>query len=103
INITFWTINGGAPTFVGSNASYSNATYGWFNFSVYENEDYFYKPVIRHFEENTTDGTTPIDYVGQSLPWFPFGDFNDTTDINFYLREAGTINITVLNRTGRNK
>jgi len=100
INITFWTMGSGAPTLVGSNASYSNET-GGFNFIVYENESYFYKPVIRHFEGNKTDGSTPIDLVGQSLPWFPFGDFNDTTDINFYLREAGTINITVLNRTGQ--
>jgi len=102
INITFWTMEGGdgAPTLVGSNSSTSNATTGWFNFSVYENSSYFYKPVIRHFEGNKTDGSTPIDLVGQSLPWFPFGEFNDTTDLNFYLRQAGTINITILNRTG---
>jgi len=99
VNITFWTIGGGAPTLVGSNATTSNAI-GWFNQTIHENSSYFYKPVIRHFEQNKTDGSTPIDYVGQSLPWFPFGEFNDTTDINFYLREAGTINITILNRTG---
>ncbi len=101
INITFWTM-GGAPTLVGSNASYSNET-GGFNFDVHKNSSYFYKPVIRHFEQNRTNGTTPIDYVGQSLPWFPFGEFEDTTDINFYLREAGTINITAVNATGSAK
>jgi len=102
INITFWTMGGGPPTLVGSNASTSNAI-GWFNFSVYENSSWMYKPIIRHFAENRTDGSTPIDYIGQTLPQFPFQEFNGATDINFYLIEAGTINITAVNATGSAK
>jgi len=99
LNATIWTMGGGAPTLVGSNSTYSYQN-GSFSLEVTENSDWFYKPIIRHFEENKTDGSTAIDYVGQSLPWFPYAEFNGTTDINFYLREAGTINITALNRTG---
>ncbi len=100
INITLWTMDGGPPTLVGSNSttSYNSSTNGegWFNVSVSENASYFYKPIITH----TNSTTNALDYIGQSLPQFPFGEFNDTTDINFYLREAGTINITAINRTG---
>lgn len=98
INITFWTMSGGPPTFVGYNSSNSSAT-GEFNFTVYENSTYFYKPVVTHF--NST--TNAIDYIGQSLPHFPYMEFNGTTDINFYLKKAGTINITVVNATGSTK
>ncbi len=98
INITIWSIGGGPPTYIGSNSSYSSQT-GWFNFSVTSNSSWMYKPVITHFEENKTDGSTAIDYIGQSLPHFPFREFNGTTDINFYL----TINITAVNATGSPK
>ncbi len=103
INITFWTMSPGSPpALAGYNSSTSNQT-GWFNFSVTANESYFYKPVVQHFEENKTDGSTPIDYVGQSLPHFPFPEFNGIRDLDFYLREAGTINITAVNATGSPK
>ncbi len=96
VNITFWTISGGPPTLVGSNSTTSNAL-GWFNISnVHQDVSYFYKPVITH----TNSTTSAIDYVGQSLPHFPFAEFNSTTDINFYLRNAGTINITAINSSG---
>ncbi|MEA3329501.1 MAG: hypothetical protein U9Q06_02040 [Nanoarchaeota archaeon] len=95
VNITFYTISGGPPTLVGSNSSTSNES-GWFNFSVTSNESWFYKPVINHF--NST--TNAIDYIGQSLPQFPYSHFINTTNINFYSKEAGTINITAINSTG---
>src|SRR3990167_7677644 len=55
---------------VAYNSTYSNGT-GWFNISVTDNSTWFYKPVITHFENNATDGSTPIDFVGQNLPAFP--------------------------------
>jgi len=94
INITFYTISGGPPTLVGSNSSTSNES-GWFNFSVTSNSSWFYKPVITHSDSTTN----AIDYIGQSLPQFPYAHFVDTTNINFYLNEAGTINITAINST----
>ena len=85
-------------TFIGSNATYSNRT-GWFNLSVSNNAGWFYQPGITHFQNNATTGT-PIDFVGQSLPSFPYALFQDGLSTNFYLRLAGTINITVVNGTG---
>ena len=102
INVTIWTMGAGPPSLVGSNVTYSNQT-GWFNFSVTENSSWMYKPVVRHFAENKTDGSTSLDYIGQSLPTFPYTQFANITNINFYLREAGTINITAVNATGSAK
>ncbi len=99
INISIWDMSGGSSNLVGSNFSYSNES-GWFNFSISGNSSWMYKPIIRHFQENKTDGSTPIDYIGQSLPMFPYSHFFNTTDIKFYLRDAGTINITAINSTG---
>jgi len=99
VNITIWSMAGGPPTLVGYNLTYSNET-GFFNMSVTENSNWFYKPVIRHFLNNATDGSTAIDYVGQSLPEFPYQEFYGVTNIDFYLKEAGTINISAVNLTG---
>ncbi|MEK9168993.1 MAG: hypothetical protein AAB690_02195, partial [Patescibacteria group bacterium] len=59
-----------------------------------------YKPVITHFENNKTDGSTPMDFIGQSLPAFPYQELQNGLNTDFYLREAGTINITAVNETG---
>ena len=100
INVTLWTMGGGAPSCMGSNSttSYNHSTngVGWFNVSITANSSWLYKPVITH--RNST--TNAVDFVGQALPTFPFGEFNDTFDINFYLRDAGTLNLTAVNRTG---
>jgi len=95
VNITFWTMGGTGPTLMGSNSTTSNAS-GWFSLDVFENSSYMYQPVIRH-RNATTDA---IDYTGQSLPQFPYAEFSQISDINFYLKPAGTINITAINRTG---
>ncbi len=99
INVTYWTMGASGPSLVGSNFTFSNES-GWFNVSVTENVSYFYKPVIKHFINNKTDGSTALDYVGQILPIFPYRDFVNLSDINFYLRPAGTINITAVNSSG---
>jgi hypothetical protein len=96
VNITIWQMGG--PTgmsLIGANSTTSNAS-GWFNLTVAENSNWMYKPVIT--QTNSTTGA--IDYIGQSLPTFPYREFANTTGINFYLKPAGTINITAINRTG---
>lgn len=94
VNITVWVMGVNGPTFVGANSTTSNLS-GWFELNVSENENWMYKPVITY--TNTT--TNAIDYIGQSLPEFPYREFVNTSDMNFYLRPAGTINITAINIT----
>ena len=90
INITIrdqtWTI-------VGYNDTVSNES-GWFNLTVGGNQNWFYEPLLQHFND------TYIDFIGQSLPAFPYGEFSRISDVNFYLKNAGTINITAVNSTG---
>jgi hypothetical protein len=84
---------------VGYNATTSNAS-GWFNFSVAGNPGWFYQPVVRHFQNNASDdGSEAIDSVGQSMPAFPYAEMASGLNMNLYLRNAGTINITVTNGT----
>ncbi|MCX9009586.1 MAG: PGF-pre-PGF domain-containing protein [Candidatus Methanoperedens sp.] len=92
---------GGPPTVVQTNYSSSNGT-GYFsvNVSLANDTQYFYKPVIKHF-----NGTT-LDYIGQSLPQFPHQMISQLTvgsPMNFYLRRGGTINLNATNETGVNK
>ena len=84
---------------VGYNSTFSNLT-GWFNLTVSNDQGWFYEPSIIHFQNNATDGSTPVDFIGQSLPSFSFFELQNGLSTNFYLREAGTINITVVNATG---
>jgi parallel beta-helix repeat protein len=74
----------------------SNAT-GFFNLTGISgfNGPYGYKPIVTHTNAN---GTT--DYVGKSLPEFPYQMIAGLPNFNFYLDEAGTINITAVNATG---
>ncbi|MBS3089243.1 hypothetical protein J4402_05755 [Candidatus Pacearchaeota archaeon] len=95
VNMTIYTMGANGPALALSNSSYSNAS-GWFNFSVTENVSYMYKPVIRHFNSSNSD----LDFIGQSLPAFPYAEFANTTGVNFYLKQAGTINITAINSSG---
>ena len=96
VNITIWSMSPESPpSIVGSNSTYSYPN-GSFSINVSENSSWSYKPVITH--TNLTTGA--IDWIGQSLPDFPYFDFVNTQGINFYLREAGTINITAMNATG---
>jgi hypothetical protein len=95
INITIWTMGAGPPTLNCSNSTTSDGN-GWFTMEVSENPSWFYKPVIIH----TNGSTGEIDFIGQSLPDFPYSEFVNITGINFYLKRAGTINITSINRTG---
>jgi len=96
INISIYSMSGGPPTVVGYNTTTSNAT-GYFSLVVAGNatSNLMYKLVITH--TNTTNNY--VDYVGQTLPIFPYSEFSRLSNINFYLKEAGTISITAINST----
>ncbi len=98
VNITLWTMGAQGPTLLGSNSSNSGVT-GVFNTFIEAGlsyESYMYKSVITH--ANVSTGA--VDYVGQVLPVFPYAQFSALSDVNFYLKEAGTINVTAVNATG---
>ena len=62
-----------------------------------------YKPVLKHFQNNASTGI--LDWIGQSLPQFPYVMISNLTANNpmdFYLRKGGTIylNASGLNQTG---
>ncbi len=99
VNITLWIMGG--PTgmiYVGSNST-SSFSNGSFSVTVTGDSNWMYKPVITY--TNATTGS--IEYIGQSLPQFPYQVFANMNNISFYLREAGTINITAIyaNNTAR--
>jgi len=97
INVSIYSMGGqNGPSLVGTNSTYSNQT-GRFNLSVANNDSWMYKIAITHFEGNKTDGSTPIDFIGQSLPMFPYFELhNGLLNVDFYLKPAGTINITAV-------
>jgi len=87
-------VGGGPPSVVKSFSNLTNES-GWFNLTVTTNASWDgYKPVIRHFSGSDAD------YVGQSLPDFEEGEMSSLGQINFYLKEGATINITAINATG---
>ncbi len=97
VTIEVYQMAGGPPTLVGSYSNLSNES-GYFNVSVTQSspQAYFYKPILKHF-----NGTT-LDYIGQSLPQFPYQMISMLTvdsPMNFYLRKGGTININATNGT----
>ena len=83
---------GTTPTLFPYLSSTSNAS-GWFNISLPGNSSWMYQISIKH--ANATTGA--IDYVGQSLPHFPYQELSSGISTSYYLKEAGTINITAVN------
>ncbi|MBI1970547.1 hypothetical protein HYS47_02280 [Candidatus Woesearchaeota archaeon] len=79
----------------GSNSSTSNAS-GWFNFAVADVANAFYE--VQLTWTNTSTGAT--EWVGQNMPPLPSMMLQQIAGTTFYLREAGTINITAINSTG---
>jgi hypothetical protein len=68
---------------------------GGFNFSVFANSSHGYQVSVTHINASTN----AVDFVGQSLPTLPYNQVIALNNINFYLQEAGTINVTVRNST----
>ena len=93
VTIEEYTFGMGPPTLIAAYSNSSNAT-GYFNVSVPDNTSSFYKIKIKHFNG------TYLDYIGQSLPEFPYGMIQELTmgsPMKFYLKPGGTINITANN------
>ena len=80
---------------VGYNFTSTNES-GWFNLSVDENVAWMYEPKITW--KNSSSGA--IELIGQSLPSFPSEMVQQVAGTTFYLKPAGTINITAINSTG---
>ncbi len=80
---------------VGYNSTTTNQT-GWFNLTVTESASWMYQPVMTL--TNSTSGY--VQYIGQTLPAFPKQMLQQIAGTKFYLKEAGTINITAVNATG---
>ena len=104
ISIEIYSMGGETgPSLVGTNYT-SSASNGYFNVSIngsLDSNQFFYKPVLKHFANNATTGT--LDYIGQSLPQFPRDMISFLTlssPMNFYLRRGGTINFNATNATG---
>jgi len=96
VNITVYTIGAQGPTLINSSSATTNAT-GWFNLSASDNSNSMLKLIITH--RNST--LNFVDYVGQILPIIPQLLYSSLSyPINFYLKDAGTINITAVNSTG---
>ncbi|MCR4327602.1 MAG: PGF-pre-PGF domain-containing protein [Nanoarchaeota archaeon] len=93
INITIRDMNG--FSIIGYNSTTTNAT-GWFNISVSENETWMYGPKITW--TNSTTGA--VEKIGQGLPTFPQQMVQQVAGTTFYLKDAGTINITAINSSG---
>ncbi|MEK6918390.1 MAG: hypothetical protein AABW51_05575 [Nanoarchaeota archaeon] len=72
---------------------------GWFNLSIYQeitNSTWMYQPVMTL----TNSTSNYVQYIGQSLPAFPGMIIQQIAGTKFYLKEAGTLNITAVNATG---
>lgn len=68
---------------------------GFFNITdirIYQNR--FYKPTIKHSDEDQ------VDYIGASLPEFPYTEIQNISPIDFYLQPAAILNFSAINSTG---
>lgn len=89
---------GRSPDFYDENTTQTNSS-GGFILTVdgtLNSSQRNYLVSLKHF--NST--TNKIDFIGQSLPYFPNALFSSNLNPNFYLKPAGTINITAINSTG---
>jgi len=74
-------------------ASIAAGNTGWFEINLTLNTTYFYQLSLTHFDSTTN----AADYVGQTLPDFPYSEFASLSNVTFYMKEAGMINITLVN------
>jgi len=86
------------PTDLGTNSTTTNST-GWFNLTVTGGPTDGHQYLLKITHTNDTPGYGYVDFVGQTLPQLPYRDFSQLGNVNFYLKEAGTLNITVVNAT----
>jgi len=86
--------SGGPPPTYNPVSTLSNGS-GWFNLVVPGNSSWMYQIVLRY----TNSTTNSVSYVGQSLPHFPYQELSRGISTNFFLKNAGTLNITALNQS----
>src|SRR3989338_7629815 len=79
----------------GYNSTNANAS-GWFNLTVKDVSGAFYEVGLTW--TNTT--TNAAQWVGQNMPAFPSQALQEIAGTTYYLREAGTINVTAVNQSG---
>ncbi len=79
----------------GYNSTNANAS-GWFNLTVADVTNAFYE--VRITTVNSTTNST--DWVGQNMPAFPSDLLKEIAGTSYYLREAGTLNVTAVNTSG---
>ncbi len=80
---------------VGYNSTTTNES-GWFNMTVPDSATWLYSPTLSIKNVSFANATT---FIGQNLPVFPSAVYDDLGVVPFYLREAGNINISVINST----
>ena len=89
INIT---VRGSNFGIIGYNGTLTNGS-GWFNLSVSDIAGALYDMQITQVNESS--GT--VTWIGQNMPAFPSQVLQAIAGTTFYLKEAGTINITAIN------
>jgi hypothetical protein len=95
VNMLF--MPGGAPPITLHPNSTNSSGTGAFSLEVYDNSSINYQITVRH--KNSSYGGA-IDLIGQTLPYFPYQEVSRNISTNFFLKPAGTINITAINSTG---
>src|SRR3989344_179248 len=96
INITIRSITDFSV--VGYNFTSTNES-GWFNLTLSDQTVWMFEPKI--ILKNTTFNFTQL--IGQNLPAFPGFMLSQLSNTLFYLKNAGTINITAINSTADRK
>ncbi len=79
----------------GYNSTNANAS-GWFNLTVADVTNAFYEVRITLVNSSTSS----TDWVGQNMPAFPAAALKEIAGTSYYLREAGTLNVTAVNTSG---
>ncbi|RMD67120.1 hypothetical protein D6817_02420 [Candidatus Pacearchaeota archaeon] len=91
---------GGFSNSIDSFTTTSNAS-GWFEIQLPDNQQvqmfqWLFK--ISIWQRNSTYGY--VQYIGQKLPVLPKEELQRIAPVNFFLKEAGTLNITAVNASG---
>ncbi len=90
----YFIVPGQGPVLNSSFSVLSNNT-GYFNVSnirIYN--DAFYKPVVKHYNGSL------VDYIGASLPEFPYFELENVAPVDFYVKQAATLNFSAVNASG---
>ena len=89
VNVTMKTQ---AMVSIGSNTTTTNIS-GMFTLNVKEGlPNWMYSLSLLH-----TINDTFVDFIGPTLPYFPYFEFMRLSNNNFYMKNAGTINISAVN------